>query len=129
MIAIPLDNENSTQISKLYGKAPYFAILDIDSGSFKVIENGVKGSGPKSASFLKKFGVDSTIFYHMGDGVYKSFKKENMDVYCAKYNLYSIDEIYRDFLSDSLQKLDESNYKELLDSGESSCSCGCSSAK
>ena len=126
MLAIPLDSKDSTTLSELYGRAPFFALLDTEVGSFKVIENEVKGKGPKSADFLKEFGVTSTIFYHMGEGVYKSFTKNSMDVYTAEYSHDSIDTIYQNIKSDKYKKLDESNYSKLLDPGSGeTCTCGC----
>lgn len=125
MLAIPLDKKDSTTISELYGKAPFFALLDSNVGHFKVVENEVRGSGPKSASFLASLGVSSTIFYHMGEGVYKSFEDEKMSVYTVEHTKCSIDEIYRNMKSSKFQKLTPANYSTLLDSGESDCSCGC----
>ncbi|MBN2825173.1 MAG: NifB/NifX family molybdenum-iron cluster-binding protein [Campylobacterales bacterium] len=126
MIAIPIDTQESTTLSELFGKVPYFALLDIQSGSFSVVENEVKGQGPKSAEFLKPHGVEAAIFYHMGEGVYQSFVKNGIDVYSANHQHLSIDEIYRDFQEGKLTKLDESNYQTLLDPGEGqSCQCGC----
>lgn len=126
MIAIPLDNEQSTTLSKLYGKAPFFALLDPQTGSFKVVANEVKGEGPKSADFLKSQGATATIYYHMGEGVYKSFEKNSMDVYCADYNEFSIDEIYTNMMTENLIKVDSTNCDKLLDPGEGeTCKCGC----
>jgi predicted Fe-Mo cluster-binding NifX family protein len=126
MIAIPLDSKESTTLSKLYGKAPYFALLDQFTGDFTVVENEAVGKGPKSADFLKSHGASATIFYHMGEGVYKSFEKNSMDVYCANYNEYSLDEVYQNFLNASVTKLDQNNYEKLLDPGEGeTCKCGC----
>ena len=126
MIAIPLDTKESTNISKLYGNAPFFALLDNETGTFKVIKNAEIGKGPKSAPYLKDFGVDSTIFYHMGEGVYNSFKENNMEVYTSEHNFYSLDEIFNLSLNNNLIKLNDSNFNELLDPGESSsCKCGC----
>jgi len=126
MIAIPISTQDATTISDLYGKAPYFALLDHCSGEFTVVENKVKGEGPKSAEYLKSLGVDSTIFYHMGEGVYKSFDKNNMDVYSSEHSYLTIDEIYLSFRKEELTKLDASNYETLLDPGEGqSCTCGC----
>ncbi len=126
MIAIPLDNEQATTLSKLYGKAPFFALLDTQTGGFKVVENEVKGQGPKSADFLKSQGATSMIYYHMGEGVYKSFEKNNMDVFCADYNAFSIEEIFNNALSDNLTKVDNTNCDKLLDPGEGeTCKCGC----
>jgi predicted Fe-Mo cluster-binding NifX family protein len=126
MLAIPLDTQDSTTLSKLYGKAPFFALLDTEVGSFKVIENEVMGKGPKSAQFLKEQGATSTIYYHMGEGVYKSFEEECMGVYCADYSLETIEDIYQNLKKDTYKKLDSSNYSELLDPGEGeTCKCGC----
>jgi predicted Fe-Mo cluster-binding NifX family protein len=126
MIAIPLDNKNSTKISKLYGNAPYFALLDVQTGNFSVVENEQVGSGPKIASFLKPLNVNSTIFFHMGEGVYNSFIDEKMNVYKSKSLNESIDNIYMDLKNKSITKLNSNNYKELLDPGTTgSCKCGC----
>lgn len=126
MLAIPLDTKDSTTLSKLYGKAPFFALLDTEIGSFKVVENEVMGKGPKSADFLKSNGATGTIFYHMGEGVYKSFEENSMDVYCADYAKDSIEDIYQNMKSNGYKKLDSSNCNDLLDPGEGeSCKCGC----
>jgi len=126
MVAIPIDTKKSTVLSELYGKAPYFAILDMEVGYFNVVKNEEIGKGPKSAEFLKKHGVNSTIYYHMGEGVYKSFEKNSMSVYTSKHNHYTIDEIYHLMLDKKLTQVNSSNSHELLDPGESgSCKCGC----
>ncbi len=124
MLAIPLDEKNSTTISQLFGKAPFFGLYDGED--FKVIENEVKGDGPASADFLKQHGVTSTVFYHMGEGVYKSFVKNGMDVFTAEHTELEISKAHELKKSGQLLKLDDSNYKELLDPGNGgSCQCGC----
>lgn len=126
MIAIPLDDQHSTTLSELYGNAPYFALLDLDTGMFKTIENEVVGKGPKSAPYLKEHGATATVFYHMGDGVYKAFASNGMDVCTAEHQHLTIDEIYLLCLDDRLTKLHEDNYKSLLDPGSgANCTCGC----
>lgn len=128
MLAIPLDDEYTNTISKLYGKAPFFGLLNLSSGEFSVIKNEVEGKGPQSAGFLKKNGATATIYYHMGEGVYKSFVENNMDVFCAEYREMSIDEILQNYTNKNLFVVDSSNYKEKLDPGNgTSCSCGCES--
>ncbi len=126
MIAIPLDNKESTVLSELYGNAPFFALLDKNTGTFKVVENDEVGNGPKSAEFLKTLGVDSTIYYHMGEGVYKSFIKNGLEVFTSDHTKYTLDEIFDLSLNEKLLKLNDSNYKELLDPGSAgACKCGC----
>ena len=126
MLAIPLDTKDSTTISELYGQAPYFAILNTQVGDFKVIKNEVIGIGSKSAEFLNMLGATATVFYHMGEGVYNSFKEKKMDVYTVDHTKDTIDSIYRKVRSDKFIKLDDGNYKELLDPGSGgTCKCGC----
>ncbi|QOY53809.1 NifB/NifX family molybdenum-iron cluster-binding protein [Candidatus Sulfurimonas marisnigri] len=130
MLAIPLDKQESSTISELYGKAPFFGILDTTCGDLVVIKNEAEGEGPKSAGFLKENGATSTIFYHMGEGVYKSFAKNEMSVYSVEHTKMSIDEILKGFLNKKLQIVNKSNYKDKLDPGGdgSTCRCGCENA-
>ncbi|WP_024953570.1 NifB/NifX family molybdenum-iron cluster-binding protein [Sulfurospirillum arcachonense] len=121
MISIPLDTKSSTTLSDLYGNAPYFALLDIESGAFKVIKNEECGNGPQLVPFLKQSGTSATVFSHMGDKLYKYYTKEGIKVFTCKDEKPTIDAIYKDFLSESLLLVDESNYTELTD--ECSCSC------
>ncbi|QOG11263.1 NifB/NifX family molybdenum-iron cluster-binding protein [Arcobacter sp. FWKO B] len=127
MIAIPLDSQSCTTVSKLYGNAPFFALLDEESGAFKVIENEEISKGPKIGAFLKKSGANSTVFYHMGEGVYKGCDEALVSVYTCFQEKLTLEEIFQGFKNSSLTMLDETNYVELLVSGESSnnCQCGC----
>ncbi|MCW9025795.1 MAG: hypothetical protein OQJ77_00640 [Thiovulaceae bacterium] len=124
MLAIPLDEEKSTTISKLYGNAPFFGLYD--GVNLSVIENEAKGNGPKSAEFLKNWGATSTVFYHMGEGVYKAFAKNNIEVYSSQQKEYIVSQAYEMMKQENLTKLDATNYKELLDPGSNGeCTCGC----
>ncbi|MCH9814104.1 MAG: hypothetical protein K0U47_09205 [Epsilonproteobacteria bacterium] len=126
MLAIPLNSSSSTQISELYGNAPFFALLDLTTGYFKVVENDELGNGNKIASFLKTKGVTDTLFYHMGEGVYKAFSEASMNVYKAYNDIMSLDEIYRKFKSGEVTLVDSKNCDDLLDPGETdTCKCGC----
>ncbi len=126
MLAIPLDSETSTEISKLYGKAPFFALMDTQSGDFRVVENDELGKGPKIASFLKPLGVSSTIYLHMGEGVFQAFDSEDMQVFCVGKESKSLDEIYLGLGKDEFALVTAKNADTLLDPGESgSCKCGC----
>jgi len=125
MLAIPISNRTSTTISDLFGNTPFFILLDEEEGCFTVITNEEKGNGLKIASFLAKHGVTKTIFYHMGEGVYQSCLENNITVYKANSKTNTIDEIFTQLFHNEFTKLDSTNYKTLLDSGTSSCKCGC----
>lgn len=123
MIAIPLDNKESTVISKLYGNSAYFALLNEETGAFKVLKNTVCGDGMDTAKFITSLKVDSTIFYYMGEKVYDNLKEKGLKVYsCLKKHL-SLDEIYQNLLNGNCKEVTKENSSELLDSGNSACTC------
>ncbi|HHD75847.1 MAG TPA: dinitrogenase iron-molybdenum cofactor biosynthesis protein [Campylobacterales bacterium] len=127
MIAIPLDTTESIKISKLYGNAPYFALLDPENGEVTTIENLECGNGPKSATFLNRLDVKGTLFYHMGEGVYNAFDKVGIDVFSVEKQELTLGEIAEVTERNGFVKLNSSNYKDLLDPGTNtaSCQCGC----
>lgn len=122
MIAIPLDKETSTVISKLYGNTPFFALLNEDTGYFKVIENKGCGDGIETAKFISSLGISGTIFYHMGGSIYDYLVDKKLKVYTSVKNTLSIDEIYRQFLGKSYKEVNNFNKDTLLDSGNCTCS-------
>ncbi|PLY09702.1 MAG: dinitrogenase iron-molybdenum cofactor biosynthesis protein [Arcobacter sp.] len=125
MIAIPLSESSSTTISDLYGNAPHFALLDLTSGYFKVVENKGCGNGIDTAQCVKELGASSTIFYHMGEGVYNHLEENGVKVYSSAKVPLTIEEIYRKFLKGEGKLVTKSNCDTLLDSGTSSCTCEC----
>ncbi|MDX9743136.1 MAG: NifB/NifX family molybdenum-iron cluster-binding protein [Arcobacteraceae bacterium] len=125
MLAIPISNRTSTTISDLFGNTPFFILLDEEEGCFTVITNEEKGNGLAIAGFLAKHRVTKTIFYHMGEGVYNSCLENNIEVYKCSSKFNTIDEIFSKLSQNEFQKLDSTNYKDLLDSGTTSCKCGC----
>lgn len=127
MIAIPLDKEESTVISKLYGNSPYFAFLNEETGTFKVVENKGYGDGIETAKFISEQKIDSTIFYHMGEGIYNFFQENGLKVYSCVKSYLSIDEIYLQVLEQKCKEVTKSNSSTLLDSGTASCTRSCSS--
>jgi predicted Fe-Mo cluster-binding NifX family protein len=127
MIAIPLARNESTVISSFYGNSPYFAFLNEETGTFKVVENKGCGDGMETAKFISEQKIDSTIFYHMGEGIYNFFQENGLKVYSCARNFLSIDQIYIQFLGHKCKEVTKSNSSALLDSGTSSSACACSS--
>ena len=123
MIAIPLDKKDSTTISELFGNSAYFAFLNEVTGHFKVVKNQGCGDGLETAKFLSNQHINSTIFFHMGEGIFNSLQESGMKVYSCVKNYLSIDEIYRQFLSNKCKEVTKANSSTLLDSGSSSCTC------
>lgn len=121
MLAVPLDNKEALTLSTLYGNAPFFALLE--ENSMTIIKNEELGKGPKIPAFLKTKGATATLFYHMGEGVYKGCVKASLEVYTANKQAFALSEILSAL--PRLTKLNEQNYKSLLDSGTTECKCGC----
>lgn len=121
MLAIPIDTAHSTVISELYGNAPFFAFMDLDTGIFSVQKNEGLGDGENTANFVAQSGVESTIFYHMGEGLFNRLDENNIDVYsCAKVSV-TLDEIYMNFLQDEFKLLTPTNAASLIDAGTCTC--------
>ena len=121
MIAIPLDTKDATTISDLYGNAPYFAMLDMSSGTFNVVENEGLGKGEDTAQFIIDSDATSTIYYHMGEGLYQTLNKNEIEVYTASKIYVTLDEIYQNFYTKGFKKVIPNNASTLLDAG--SCTC------
>ena len=129
MIAIPLDKKDSTTISELFGNTAYFAFLNEETGHFKVVKNQGCGDGLETAKFLSAQQINSTIFFHMGEGIFNFLQENGTKVYSCVKNYLSIDEIYRQFLTNKSKEVTTANSSTLLDSGMPSGSCACSSKK
>ena len=129
MIAIPLDKKDSTTISELFGNTAYFAFLNEETGHFKVVKNQGCGDGLETAKFLSAQQINSTIFFHMGEGIFNFLQENGTKVYSCVKNYLSIDEIYRQFLTNKSKEVTKANSSTLLDSGMPSGSCACSSKK
>jgi len=124
MISIPIDSRNSTNISKLYGNAPFFALLDESNGTFEIVKNKECGKGSKIVPYLKELGTHKTVFIHMGEKLFKLYDQAEIEVFTCKDEEPSIETIYQNYLEASLIKLNNENYKDLVDSNCTSCGCG-----
>jgi len=125
MIAIPLSSSESTTISDLYGNASFFALLSPETGSFTVVENEGCGNGLDTAKCVSELGAKSTIFYHMGEGVFKQLNKSGVKVFSSSKVFLTIEDIYNDFLLNRSKQVTLTNYEALLDPGTASCTCEC----
>jgi len=121
MLAIPIDTAQSTVISELYGNAPFFALMDLNTGNFSVVKNEGLGDGEDTAQFIANSGISCTIFYHMGEGLFNRLQESDIKVYsCAKVAV-NLDEIYLTFLQNDFKLLTPTNALSLLDSGNCTC--------
>ncbi|MCD6154654.1 MAG: NifB/NifX family molybdenum-iron cluster-binding protein [Candidatus Verstraetearchaeota archaeon] len=93
IIAIPLDDkeEEKTEISNIFAKAPYFAIIKIRKGKItetNIIRNSAlkyrHGVGPLVAKLLIDIGVKKVVTMEIGPTVKEIFEDENIEIIRVK---------------------------------------------
>ncbi|BDH79941.1 MAG TPA: dinitrogenase iron-molybdenum cofactor biosynthesis protein [Methanothermobacter sp.] len=79
-----------SKISRFFGRAPFFIILDMEDKeiiSSEVIENSSAlqsgGAGIKTAQLLANKGVDAVISFSTGPNVFEILNKLNIKIYRA----------------------------------------------
>jgi len=126
MLAVPVDNAlPGLKSSKLFGNAPMFAIYSPDIKQFFVVENGGVGDGMNTAEFLKKQGVDSVAYTHLGEGLYKALESDGIDVYYLGKDPLYIYQVIDGVAQGQFVKVLQSNAAAYLDPGMPSGSCEC----
>lgn len=99
MIAIPLSQEDSTQLNKDFTNAPYFALMDTISGNFRTVKNN-----NDVLDIFNNNNVESTIAYEKED-VLQSLDKTSVEVYSSFKSQLTLEEIYRKALSNKFKKM------------------------
>ena len=92
MIAIPLDSRDATTLSQEYIRAPYFALLDTDTGYYKVIDNTKKSS--LVVELISDHGADATVCHMIDDSVCTICEQHGVSVYEVPNGSITIDDIY-----------------------------------
>ncbi|WP_345978094.1 NifB/NifX family molybdenum-iron cluster-binding protein [Sulfurimonas sp. HSL3-7] len=92
MIAIPLDRREATTISQEYIKAPFFALLDTDTGYYKVIDNTKKSS--LVVELISDHGADATVCHTFDDSVCTICEQHGMSVFELPKGSVTIDDVY-----------------------------------
>jgi len=113
MIALPVKTgKKNSRLSPLFGKAKYFVLIKGDS--MELIENESK-SGKDVAGFLKQRGVEKLVVSHMGQKPFEMLDAAGIDVYLCNDLKLAANEVALQLLQDRLQKIERSNYKQLLE--------------
>lgn len=99
MIAIPLSQKDSTILNKDFSTAPFFALMDTISGSFRIIENS-----SSVLDIFKQNNIDSTVAYSKEE-ILETIAKSDVDVYTSHKNSLSLEEIYRKVLNNKFAKM------------------------
>lgn len=124
MIAIPVDSAApGVKSSELFGNVKLFAIYQPDQEEFYFVQNPGCGDGVKTAEALQGWDIESVVYSHMGEGVFKAL--DNIDVYFLGKEPKPLFEIVEGLKSDAFVKLDTANAGSYLDPGTHSGSCKC----
>lgn len=112
-IAIPTNGEKTNdQISKSFGRAKNFIIVDADALSFDIVENiqnmeSAQGAGIQSAQLIVKSGADILITINCGPKAYKVLSAAGVPVYSGIDG--SILENVKEYKSGNLSSLNSAN--------------------
>lgn len=127
MIAIPIDSAiPGEKSSKLFGNVEMFAMKS-DTIKYPFIHlNRGSGDGLDTVEYLKKEGVSTVVYTHMGEGVFKALHQSNINVFYIGKEPMKVYEILDGLEAGKFVKVEQSNAKKYLDSGMPSGSCACS---
>lgn len=131
MIAIPVESDVEEPITtKLFGNAPFFALVDPKTSEKKIISNEGCGNGVHTANFLIAQGATRALYGFLGDGPFHVMHREGTEVYWLGKETMPLDQAIQAALNDSLVRVTLENSSQYLDSGTNngSCECGCNHA-
>lgn len=99
MIAIPLCQEDSTILHKEFSTAPYFALMDELSGSFKTVKNK-----DNVLDILESNNIQSAVAYTQEE-ILETMTKSDIKVFNAFKNILTLEEIYTKALNNKFTKM------------------------
>ena len=99
MIAIPLDEKQTTLLSVSNDNIPYFALLDELSGEFNVIKNDFNDNIEHLLQYFQDHNVHSIVSYNMDDKYQNIIEKNDINVLIEKNQHLTLDEIYLQFFN------------------------------
>ena len=110
-IVIPTDDKNATEIAEHFGRAPFFAVIDLEEGGstieMNVQPNTEEHSGGKghAQDNVLQYNPKAIIVQGMGPRGIMSFQSQNIAVLRA--NSRSISELVHAFSHHELEELTE----------------------
>jgi len=95
MIAVPLDTKEAIEVSYEYVKAPYFALINPETGFYKVIEN--KKLDSLIIEVIHDHGAVATVCHIVDHSILELCKQRGVSVYETKENRsLTLDNIFKD---------------------------------
>jgi predicted Fe-Mo cluster-binding NifX family protein len=116
MIAIPIDSAiPGTKSSQNFTSAEMFA-LKSDNIKYPFIHlNAGSGDVMETANYLKKEGVDTVVFSHMNENLYKALDESDINVYYIGKESLKVYEILDGLKEEQFLKVEADEAKKYLD--------------
>lgn len=88
-IIIPAEKKTmESPICLSFGRAPFFLVMNTESGAFEIIENKAEavqgGAGIKAAQLVLDAGAEAVIAYRMGQNAFDVLKKAKVQLLRAE---------------------------------------------
>ena len=113
-IAIPVKtNKENPAVAPLFGKAKWFAIVDIDNNKIVIEPNPFK-SGAEVIKWLYSLGVKALIIKEMGSNPYEMVRELGLEVFYAGDGRVELDEVVKNFKENKLALIDEKKMSEII---------------
>ena len=110
-ILIPTEDSEGTQVADHFGRAPYFAVFDLDDIGTAIVKNVYPNTGEHSGGRghahdnVKKYQPRTVIVHGMGPRGIMSFQAQNIAVLRA--NSTSVEDIIQAYNRNELEELTE----------------------
>ncbi|AXX95007.1 NifB/NifX family molybdenum-iron cluster-binding protein [Arcobacter ellisii] len=112
MIAIPVKtNKENTAVSTLFGKAKYFAFIEINK--IEILKNEQMG-GKAVANWLKSKNVEVLITSHLGEKPFETLLNKGLKVYFAGDERIELKDVIIKYADGDLTLLTNKNFHTLL---------------
>ena len=113
-LAIPVKtNKENPAVSPLFGKAKWFAFVDID-GKIDIKQNVCNGA-VQVINWLIQENVEVIIFQEIGTAPYSLMKDmETITLFYSGYDRLFLSEVIRKFKNDELLLIDDTNIETII---------------
>jgi predicted Fe-Mo cluster-binding NifX family protein len=113
-LSVPVKmNRENPPVAPLFGKAKWFAIVDIESGKIDIVENKYSG-GQAVVEWLNSIGVEVLLVQEIGASPYQRLKEYDIALYHTGYDRILLNDAIKKFENNELVLLDDTNIEDVL---------------
>ncbi|MGC9006465.1 MAG: NifB/NifX family molybdenum-iron cluster-binding protein [Sulfurihydrogenibium sp.] len=109
-VAMPVKpSQGKYLLSSAFGKARFFLIYDLDSGSYEVVENK-ELSGRDAVNLISSKGAKIVITNHIGGGAYRLLNELGLKAYFTESKNKPVDDIINEYKDGKLKEITPQNF-------------------